>query len=244
MERLLTRVEGIVERLQVEARAQSGSGLEACEGADSELSKFEAVRQVLTAHPFHGINRKVQIKPTGWRQVEEEEDDGDDGGEATATGQRQADASGANPLGIEEGSPQRPARRSEEIGTSPVSSPEGERPKPKRSAAGGGGGGGDGGGRGGGQPRRRATSEARVVPMTALFVLKWGGELTPLGETQATTLGAKARGSPDLPDLPPLPISQDVAHISHALLRSPMISSYPTITHDLTQSPVASHALL
>ena len=32
----------------------------------SLLTKFLAVRQVLTAHPFHGINRKVQIKPTAW----------------------------------------------------------------------------------------------------------------------------------------------------------------------------------
>ena len=33
---------------------------------DSILLKFLAVKQVLRAHPFHGINRKVQLKPTGW----------------------------------------------------------------------------------------------------------------------------------------------------------------------------------
>ena len=35
------------------------------------LSKFVAVRTVPKAHPFHGINRKVQIKPTAWRSAAE-----------------------------------------------------------------------------------------------------------------------------------------------------------------------------
>ena len=30
------------------------------------LEKFLAVKQVLKAHPFSGINRKVQLKPTAW----------------------------------------------------------------------------------------------------------------------------------------------------------------------------------
>ena len=66
MERLLSRIEEIVSRLQAKAHADGCA--DESENVDSLYAKFAAVRQVLTAHPFHGINRKVQIKPTAWQK--------------------------------------------------------------------------------------------------------------------------------------------------------------------------------
>jgi hypothetical protein len=177
MEKLLTSIEAIVLRLRAEAEAaaKTGSNAEASEAVSSTMANFEAVRQVLSAHPFHGINRKAQIKPTAWRNVGGEgESKEDEAEEAEEQEGHRAAGSAAGSRGSVDAAAGAARRRHDEIGTSPLSSPQGERPKPQR-------------------PSGRFS--ALRVPTMALFVLKWGGELTPLGETQATTLGAKARYS-------------------------------------------------
>jgi len=86
---------------------------------EEDLDKLLTVQQVLQSHPFSGINRKVQIKPSKWAAV------------------------------------------------------------PEAGSA-------DGG---------AAPPASREVAVEALFILKWGGELTALGEAQAEYLGAKFRNS-------------------------------------------------
>ncbi|EOD15631.1 hypothetical protein EMIHUDRAFT_427613 [Emiliania huxleyi CCMP1516] len=82
---------------------------------EEDLDKLLTLTQVLQSHPFSGINRKVQIKPSKWAAV--------------------------------------PEAGSADGGAAPPASRE------------------------------------------ALFILKWGGELTALGEAQAEYLGAKFRNS-------------------------------------------------
>ena len=82
--------------------------------------------QVLSAHPFHGINRKVQLKPVEWEE--------------------QPPFAQA-PDGVAQASP----------------IPQRLKPSPQRR------------------------------PTALKFVLKWGGELTALGEAQATNLGTRFR---------------------------------------------------
>ena len=67
--------------------------------------------QVLTAHPFHGINRKVQIKPTAWAEVDAPVD--------SAGSKSRGPSSAASPR-----EPGPTTRRREEIGGSPHHSPE------------------------------------------------------------------------------------------------------------------------
>ena len=77
----------------------------------SPRTHLHSTRQVLRAHPFSGINRKVQLKPVAW-----ETRVGEDGSK-------------------------------------------------------------------------------KEVPVEALFILKWGGELTHLGEAQSAMLGARFRNT-------------------------------------------------
>ena len=98
------------DRLQSERASRSGDTSEDPEQPD-ELEPLTVVRHVLKSQPFHGINRKVQLKPSAW----------------------------------ERGSPDDPSG----VG----------------------------------------------APTEALFILKWGGELTSLGEAQAASLGALFRNS-------------------------------------------------
>ena len=125
MEELCDRIEKVVDRLQEERRARGGYSSE--EGGVDGLEELEpllTVRHVLKSQPFHGINRKVQLKPSKWVEAAKEDKEGGTG--------------------------------------SPGS-------------------GGKGSGLG--------------APTEALFILKWGGELTPLGESQAAALGAVFRNS-------------------------------------------------
>ena len=110
MEELLLRVEAVLRRMHGCADVGSED-----DSADS-FEKFLAVKQVLKSHPFNGINRKVQIKPTAW----------------------QTEAAAAMPTGV----------------TTP-----------------------------------------RELPTEALFILKWGGELTQLGEAQSALLGTRFRAT-------------------------------------------------
>ena len=133
MEELTQRVEAIVDRMR--AIAQVGSD----EDHNSDtLEKFVAVKQVLKSHPFSGINRKVQLKPTAW---------------ATRSSGASATASGS------------PSRNgsSESVPTLDVSDPS------------------------------AGSSEVVEAPTEATFILKWGGELTALGEAQAGILGTRFR---------------------------------------------------
>lgn len=113
MEELTDRVVRVVARM--EAARQQMDQLEASDDPDyiDDLEKLQTVKQVLKSHPFRGINRKVQLKPTKWER-------------------------GPPAPGHPEGKP--------------------------------------------------AVSEV-------LFILKWGGELTPLGEKQAEKLGTVFRKS-------------------------------------------------
>ena len=172
MERLLTRVEAIVQRLQVEAVAANDvAGQD--DAVEGKLAKFLAIRQVLRAHPFHGINRKVQLKPMAWTTV----CDADEAAAAPASRPPAQRAADADALAARGGGSRASLRRNEEIGSSPTTSPEGGRATPIQP------------------PSAEALRRERLVPTKALFIIKWGGELTPLGETQATTLGGKSRYS-------------------------------------------------
>ena len=118
MELLLERIEAIVDRLAAEARGRVGTGVEAPEGQDV-LEYFLAVKQVLKSHPFSGINRKVQLKPTQW----------------------ESSAGSSSGLGADAG------------------------------------------------------HKHEQRPSEAMFILKWGGELTELGEAQAAVLGTRFRNT-------------------------------------------------
>lgn len=118
MEELLRRVEAILSRLE------AASEREDADDGMAEVDKFIAVRQVLKAYPFTGINRKVQLKPTKW----------------------------APPAPIEAATFSTAAEAAEAA--------------------------------------RRA-----APPIEAQFILKWGGELTVLGQAQATRLGAQFRST-------------------------------------------------
>ena len=70
MEELCERVEKVVDRLQAERRARGGySSEEGGDGPPSELEPLLTVRHVLKSQPFHGINRKVQLKPSKWEDT-------------------------------------------------------------------------------------------------------------------------------------------------------------------------------
>ena len=127
MELLLERVEAIVDRLVAEARGRVGAGAEAPEGQDV-LEYFLAVKQVLKSHPFSGINRKVQLKPTQWVSSE-------------GAGGAESSGGSSSGLGAEE------------------------------------------------------AHEHKERPSEAMFILKWGGELTELGEAQAAVLGTRFRNT-------------------------------------------------
>ena len=134
MEELCERIEKVVDRLQAERRARGAlsSDDDTAGGGDDtnwpELEPLLTVRHVLKSQPFHGINRKVQLKPSRWVERDSKDEavsdtDGRDG---------EPGANGSGPVG---------------------------------------------------------------TPTEALFILKWGGELTPLGEAQAAALGAVFRNS-------------------------------------------------
>ena len=194
MEQLLVHVEAIVERLGREAAAAG-----APPSIDGMLAKFSAVRQVLTAKPFHGINRKVQIKPTAWRDAADDDDQTKAPAAAVdstvsllaplppAPLRAASSMAAIFPRSNMAASPSIAAspavsrrRTKDEIGSSPHNSPEVERREltDAHEEA---------------HPSPQKPRQPRIVPTAAQFVLKWGGELTPLGQMQATRLGAMAR---------------------------------------------------
>ncbi|KAJ1633278.1 histidine phosphatase superfamily-domain-containing protein [Pavlovales sp. CCMP2436] len=127
MEEITSRVCQVVTQLTQERKlapaAAASTPAPKPEEVDDDFEKLLTVRQVLTSHPFRGINRKVQLKPTRWeRQCSTS---GGDDGAASYSSELRAD----------------------------------------------------------GGPEPGAT------PTEAQFILKWGGELTPLGESQAERLG-------------------------------------------------------
>ena len=157
------RVEAIVERLQAKHVRDGGS--DDPEGNDT-LEKFVAVKQVLKSHPFSGINRKVQLKPTAWIA---------------------AQTSGSpmpRPAGKDDFSGTRSARNSFSTAdpratSTPATHTEPESPLPGRHE---------------GSPVAAAPA-VMEVPTEAQFILKWGGELTELGEAQSALLGARFRNT-------------------------------------------------
>ena len=201
MEELMQRVEAIVERM-CSAQASTDDP-----DTNDTLEKFIAVRQVLKSHPFHGINRKVQLKPTQWKAVEASPAAGPSpprsplprsprpspptqgtplvGGAAVdvsdvscgssmhgSVGGSCHDGGSLSSAKLEEGA-------SRERGTSttlPGDLWEGSvgRGSPR------------------GARSRRVITE---VPTEAMFILKWGGELTQLGEAQSALLGTRFRNA-------------------------------------------------
>ncbi|KAG8470288.1 hypothetical protein KFE25_008709 [Diacronema lutheri] len=130
MEEVTRRVCATVDRMRTErllslSAARAGKADADDDNMDDDFGKLLTVRQVLTSHPFRGINRKVQLKPTRW-----ERPTGDDG-----------------------------------AGGAPIDKPSSFADGPEPGAA----------------------------PTEALFILKWGGELTALGEAQAEHLGTVFR---------------------------------------------------
>ena len=89
MEELDQRVERIVERM----KATSNMGSDDPDTADS-FEKYVAVKQVLKSHPFSGINRKVQIKPTAWETVPDDDGGGGGGGGKGGSGSGSGGAAG------------------------------------------------------------------------------------------------------------------------------------------------------
>ena len=144
MELLTQRVEAIVERMR-----ESMDGGSDDPDRDS-LEKFVAVKQVLKSHPFSGINRKVQIKPTAW----------------VVAPRKESPAAAGRPRSVS--APALPSVVKSMDGSchgSTAGSPSAD------------------------------SDDCVFFPTEATFILKWGGELTALGEAQSALLGAKFRNT-------------------------------------------------
>ena len=170
MEDLLGRIEKIVERMQKEQQAASGETNDDSVRRSSEpksdaetLQNFTAVIQVLKAHPFHGINRKVQLKPIAWKPC----------GRATSHCASPSELESSRWSGNVDSIGEGGARRMN--ASLPLSPLRFSEPTAAKAARGG-----------------EASSELLEVAEVQ-FVLKWGGELTSLGEAQATILGTRCR---------------------------------------------------
>ena len=166
MEELLRRVEGIVERMR-SAQACSGPINSDDEHAADELERFLAVKQVLKSHPFSGINRKVQLKPTAWASAPRSSIIPS----PTQDDERMSRLEGRQRPQMDRG----PGSKGATPGASPF---------PSRGVSSGGAAESEG---------SSSSSSTVSVPTEATFILKWGGELTSLGEAQSTLLGAKFR---------------------------------------------------
>eukprot|EP00966_Prymnesium_polylepis_P220826 5107499-Prymnesium_polylepis.1 len=142
------------------------------------LNHFMAATQVLRAHPFHGINRKVQLKPTAWRS---RRSGSSPDAKRPPTSQASFAASLATSLTDEpsrwSGEESVCAEGSHAMRMSWSNSPLQTSAKSASSDA--------------AQGEEPSSDQLEVAEVQ--FVLKWGGELTELGEEQATMLGARCR---------------------------------------------------
>ena len=122
---------------------------------------------MLKSHPFSGINRKVQLKPTAWASAPRSSIIPS----PTQDDERMSRLEGRQRPQMDRG----PGSKGATPGASPF---------PPRGVSSGGAAESEG---------SSSSSSTVSVPTEATFILKWGGELTSLGEAQSTLLGAKFR---------------------------------------------------
>ena len=158
----------------------SNEDLDGNTDVDAEtFGKLHQIKHVLERWEISGINRKLQLKPLQWEEFEPEDDlngvydndGGVDGGAQTGT-----KANGVSPQEPLQSSAEVAVGISEDIGALAGIADD--------FSSSVGGEGVKGGGKSGGK-RERVTE--------LLLILKWGGELTNLGQRQAIELGNSFR---------------------------------------------------
>lgn len=185
------------------------------------FGKLHQIKHVLERWEISGINRKLQLKPRAWKEEEEEEEEGDhgsgggveeeDGGDAVPPPAPSTAAAAADPPAAASGNANAMAAEGQQQERTDDGKVDGEKApgdstvntvirtvsssaadkealclfggEGKPGVVGGGGG---GGGRGGGGRGSQRAAEL-------LLILKWGGELTNLGQRQAIELGNSFR---------------------------------------------------